>query len=183
MKTNVLGFLAMSMAWCTVVSAPATADVLKVKPSEVVTLPGNGSETARIALRFDLSGMRQGEGLEIIVAHLDCRLDAMPADRETYYEAFPIADAWTAAEASFGGDPPVVAESAAVKWNFTPADYERIQGGFVRFDLRDVVGSWLDGQLANNGLVISTGDVESDVFVSALRETELVVRYGFVKRE
>jgi len=172
----VFGFLSCVIAGSSVVSA----DVLTVTPSQAVVLPGDVSGLTRVALLFDLSGMRSGAGRRIDEALLDWRVAGVPSNRRSNFSAYPVSGTWTVAGAVLGTalsiEPGTVAD-----WEFESLDHQRNGGGLIRLDLSELVGAWTSGTRSNYGLVVTSGDVSGNDLSTQLSQATLTVRYGFIR--
>jgi hypothetical protein len=129
-----------------------------------------------VALLFDISGLRRGEGRTITEALLDWRLNGVPSDRHSEYYAYGLAESWTSTSVSVASH-----SEPEVKWNIEPLDYQRNGGGVVRLNVTDLVNAWVIGTLPNHGLMVTTGDVSRTNIAGQLAEAKLTVRYGFIK--
>lgn len=173
MKRQILGAVLTFMIMLYGFSA-SQADVLSVQPSKAVVLPSDGTGTTRIALQFDVSGMRPGENRVIDDALLDWQVDGVPANRRSEYKAHLITTAWTV-----GATVIDASEGEIASWDILPRDFERNGGGFVRFDLREAVTAWAQSPRNNVGVLIVTRDVKRAHFLTILESAVLTVRYGF----
>ena len=67
------------------------------------------------------------------------------------------------------------------EWEFTTVDYDRNEGGLVRFNLRELASVWASGAAPNYGILITTDDVSRTHANASLQGALLTVRYGFSK--
>jgi len=162
----------------TLMLAPALAvgEVLTVSPSQAVVLPADGSGLTKVAVQFDLSGLRAAEGRVIDEAYVEWTPSGVSSEELVTFSAYEVTTAWSAASAAQGA--PEVSESAAGTWEVDPADYART-GGFVRFNVTAGVSSWASGASANHGLVLVMGQLDDETLASELNQIHLTVRYGF----
>lgn len=158
----------------------AHADVLTVTPSRAVALPADGSGMTKVALFFDLGELRSGSDRRIDEALLDWRVSPVPSDRRSEYAAFAITGVWTAAGADAGVVVPIDLASSA-DWEIEPLDYERNDGGFVRFDLTELIRAWSSGSRINHGIVVATDDLASRDLTKQFSGAELTIRYGLAR--
>jgi hypothetical protein len=158
----------------------AGAEVLEVAPSEAAVAASGGDGWTRVALKFDLSGMREGTGRRVVRAHLEWAITGVPSDEMSAYYAHEITETWTlsgveasAANLSYG-------EVPAGKWEIAPLDYTR-NGGFVRLDVTSLVEAWASEGKQNNGLALLTQDGSAGTLTSQLGNPRLVIGYSFYK--
>jgi hypothetical protein len=156
------------------------ADVLELTPSRAVVLPADESGLTRIALVYDVSGLRTGEGRRIDEALLDWSVVGVPSDEESEYFAYALTASWTVEDAR-SGQAVAAAEEAAARWEVTPPDYERNGKGFVRLDLISLMRDWAEGRATNFGILVATESVTREAFATQLQGAKLTVRYGFIK--
>lgn len=76
-------------------SGVCLADVLEVSPAEIVALSADSTGVYRVALRFDLSGMREGEGRKIDGALLQWAADGLTKDETYGFTAYAAGSPWT----------------------------------------------------------------------------------------
>ncbi len=169
MKTSTC-FLSLGL----LLSAPAAvhADMLSVAPSQTMVLPDDQTGTARVALLFDLSGLRAGEGRRVDEALIDWTISGVPSGSSSTYSLFPATAAWNGSSVSIAEDPVEV-------WDIEPLEVER-NGGLVRFSLRDLASDWAEGG-SNYGVVITTPDVTAQTLAAQMLDARLIVRYGFFR--
>jgi hypothetical protein len=134
-----------------------------------------------VAFLFDFSGLPGGEGRRIDEAFLEWRITGVPPDRHTEYSVYLAQNAWTPIEAARGATVILVLTDPFDTWEFEPLDYQRNQGGRLRFDLTTVVRDWTQGVGAKHGVVVSTRDVGRAALASQLMNMVLEVRFGFVR--
>ena len=145
-----------------------------------MVLPDDGSGKARVALQFDLSSVLSGPGRYIDEALLEWTIAGVPSTTESSFEVRPVNSVWTAATVAgrlglldLGADP-------VSNWIIEPLDFERSQG-LVRFDVTGLVRQWLEGESANYGVVVETGDLTNSVLSNQAGSATLTLRYCFVR--
>ena len=163
-----------------VVGTGACADVLSVAPTKVVVLPMDGSGVSRVALQFDLAGLRQGEGRRIDNAYLEWTVNGVPADRRTEFWAQEVVQDWIPELVVSGQSLIAVRDESLDRWPITPRSYQR-NGALVRLNLDSLVANWTSGQTLDHGVLLATDAVSSDVMSSQLTNVRLVVLYGFIQ--
>lgn len=180
MKTQAL-FLMVSLGLVLSIpaSAPAAADRLILNPVEAVVLPDGEEGESRVALRFDLSGLRAGEGRDIRAAVLDWTLPSVSDEGDYLFSASEVTSSWTA-EGVGQGSAPAIGLTPVTHWEIGPAAHAQT-GGLVRLHLRDLVSGWASGQVTNHGVVVSSSDVTEQVLASQFENAALVVFYTFAK--
>jgi len=155
----------------------ALGHTLIVTPAQAVVLPSQGEET-KVAMSFDLSGLKTGEGRVILEAVLDWRPEGIPSDRHSEYAIHAATGAWTEASVGAGGSVPM-AEEASADWEVEPLDVERNGGGLLRFDLTELARNWAENGGSNQGIVLVTPDVPGQALAGQLSNATLTVRYVF----
>jgi hypothetical protein len=173
--TGPLNFLLLTL----LVPVSADADVLTLNPADQVVRMNEENGATEVLFRFDVSGMRQGSGRRIESAFLEGVIAGVPSDRRSTYNAYPVSSEWSSVSVASGAEPTLSATEVAV-WEIEPLDYQRNGGGFVRFDIRDLVDSWSKGTAPQHGVAISTLDVPASALAGHLSALRLVIRYGFI---
>ena len=170
--TRILG---LGLLVLTVTTGKASADVLRVAPSEAVVLQSDEAGLTCIALRFDVSGMREGSGRVIFSGNLEWTIQGVASDEGSEFFVHEITEDWQEAQVQ---ETETVEYSATPlhQWEIWPLDYERV-GGFVRLNLLSLVESWCDHD--NYGVVVTTPDVAAEVLGRQLANARLVVGYSF----
>ena len=179
MKANIIVGLAVA-GLLALAPLAVQAEVLTIVPVKAVVCPADESGVTKVALQFDFSGIRSGEGRQIDQALLEWRVTGMASDAYTEYVLIPVAAAWSEAGVA-GGSAPAMAEVASDTWGFSLLDYERNQGGLLRFDILHLVHDWLSGEATNHGVIIATEDLGREGLSNQLDRIRLTVRYGFVE--
>lgn len=179
MKRN-LGLIALGLLAAVSLPLVACADVLTAQPVKAVVLPADESGLTRVALQFDVSGIRSGDHRQIHRAFLEWKVNGVPSDRHSEYTLFPVTAAWTEAGVA-GGTPVSIAEDATASWDIDPLDYQRNAGGFIRLDVTDLARDWADGVGPNYGFVVVSTDLSREGLADQLSQAELTVRYGFIR--
>jgi hypothetical protein len=161
-----------------VVPAAVQAEILEVAPTKAVVLPADESGLTKVLLQFDLSGLQEGSGRVVDEALLDWSVAGVPSEEMSEYAAYQVTSAWT--EQGVGsGSLPSVGEGAVTNWEFTPADYDANDGGFLRFNLKGLTRDWAAGTSANYGVMVVTDAVSRATLSSQMENARLTVRYGF----
>jgi hypothetical protein len=151
------------------------AEVLQAAPAQSTLLPDDESGWAQVALQFDLSGMRHGNGREIAWAYLEWTIEGVASDTRSEFVIHKITGPWDAAEAASGQISVTYNTEPLDEWSIEPRDYEQI-GGLVRLDLGAVAGDWAAGT-GNFGILLATRDVSRQTLGSQLTNARLVVVY------
>jgi hypothetical protein len=158
----------------------AQAEVLTLTATQAVVLPASDVAPARVALQFDLSGLATGEGRRIDSAVLDWSLSCVSSEATSLFAVYAATAAWTSTAVGSGAAVSID-EAPAAEWDITPLDHERNGGGFVRFDLTELVRQWAEGERSNHGVLIATPDLSETTLGNGLAAPRLVVRYGFLR--
>jgi len=160
------------------IARPVGADILEVEPSEIVMLPSAEDGVTRVAMKFDLSGLGEGEGRRINHAVLQWSL---PEGNESVYsfEGFVASSAWTKSGVTTGKDTPEEGDRQGA----TILGSRNVKEGrmLVRIDLRTCVTGWLKGTESNHGIILATKDLKSTDVASELAKARLKIWYGFVE--
>lgn len=160
----------------------AAADVVILAPSRATVLPNDGSGLTKIVLQYDLSGLRTGEGRQIDEAMINWHLAGVSSSHDSDFSAYQALVSWTSATAVSVGVGRLESGAQPIsEWEFTTVDYDRNDGGFVRFDLRELASAWASGASPNYGILIITDDVSRTHAAAGLDNALLTVRYGFSK--
>lgn len=159
-------------------AAPALGDVLRLDPVQSAVCPADSTGITKVALQFDLSGIRSGENRQIEEAILDWTVAAMDDETDYVCVAYRITSGWTEAGVTSNGAPESLAEAAA-EWTFGPADYDALGMGMVRFYLEDLVEAWVAGEAENHGVLIEVPGLTAEGVSAAFGHATLIVRYGF----
>lgn len=170
--------LASGIVLSTILPSVVTADILRVAPLRTLILPNDEAELTRVVFQFDLSGMRQGEGLEISEAILDWTISGVTSGLQSDFSIHEITESWDMATLDAGGDSPTYREAPTDSWSLHSQDLQRI-GHFLRFDLTALTDAWRINPSRNFGVVIVTRDVSRVHLTSIVQDARLVIRYGF----
>ena len=152
----------------------AFADVLQLAPTASALVSDTGVGVHKIAVRFDLSGMREGQYRRIEFAHLEWPLQAISAGATTVCRASEITATWNFQSTT------IAAGREVAMWEFEPADYQRNKGGVIRLDIRELVRAWASGERTNYGIMIASGDITGADLISEVGHARLVIGYGFI---
>ena len=153
------------------------ADVLRVTPSQAVVVSSTGDGLTRVALQFDLSGMRSGSGRKVVWAYLEWQV-TNAGSGEKAFAAFPITSSWSASQAASRADAVAYSETSISAWELTQGEQDRL-GCAVRLNAKSLVSDWLGGVTTNNGLLITTREIPGSTLASQLENATLVIGYGF----
>ncbi|HEX7878356.1 MAG TPA: hypothetical protein VF720_03050 [Candidatus Eisenbacteria bacterium] len=167
----------LSVVACLLLAAPVMADVVVLEPVQTAVTEEEG--TARVAVEFDLSGLRSGDGRCIDIATLTWSVSGAPEAEIAYLVSYPIDAAWHAQEVSAELEELDVGETAAASWEITPEEHENGLGDIVRLDLTGLASTWAGNGAGNHGVVIETGDIAAADLEAALSTLRLTVHYGF----
>ena len=150
----------------------------------VLTLTSQASVVTRVEdgptqvfVRFDLSNVPDVQTVRVDGALLEWRVTGVPSDRESEYAVYPVTASWSGAGVA-EGTAPGRAEDPFDTWSYTARDYQRNQGGFLRFNLTPLVRGWLTGSVTNYGVVIETEDLGPTGLDAQLGAMQLTIRYG-----
>ena len=158
-------------------TSTAMADVLRASPSQAAVIPSTGDGLTRIALQFDLSGLRSGNGRTVVWAYLEWQVTNAGTGGKAF-AAFPITSSWTAAQAASRADMVTYAETPTSEWELTQEEQDRL-GCLVRLNANSIVSDWLGGVTSNNGIVVTTREIPGSTLANQLENARLVVGYGF----
>jgi len=156
--------------------------MLKVAPSEAVLLPSDGSVGARVAMKFDLSGVAWGSGRQIITANLDWSIAGIDQDAPSSFNVKAITRAWSKETAESGVSAVQCASEPSDHWTLEALDYERI-GGFLRLRIPDLVRSWLENSASNQGVLVEFERGTPTNLKAQLANAKLVIHYVVVPEE
>lgn len=160
------------------ISGMATAEVLEVTPTDAAVFTAEGTGVTTVVLRFDLSGMSEGEGRVIDEALLDWPLTGLSNESRYSMEAFPVTASWSS-EGVSAQSPPTVGETRCAEWELEPTEVSAQGGALVRLDLKALVQDWLGGQTTNYGIVVLLPGVSANGLAGQLQGARLSVRYGY----
>jgi len=141
-----------------------------------MVIPSSGDGVTRVALQFDLSGLRSGTGRKIVWAYLEWTVTNAGTGGKAF-AALPITSSWTASQVSSTGSLSY-SETPVSEWELTQDELVRL-GCLVRLNAKDLVSSWTNGLTTNNGLVVTTREISGTTLSSQLENAQLVVGYGF----
>jgi len=158
-------------------ASSSRGDVLRVSPSQAAVVASSGDGTTRVALQFDLSGLRSGTGRKIVWAYLEWTITNAGAG-EKAFTALPITSSWAASQVSSRAGSFVYAETPVSEWELTQDEQDRL-GCLVRLNAKDLVSDWASGATPNNGLVVTTREISGSTFANQLENARLIVGYGF----
>lgn len=154
--------------------ALAGAEVLDLTPVSSRVLPADGSGVTKVALKFDLSGMREGQGRRVFDAFLNWELSGVPTEETSEFVAYAATTTWAST-----GEAPTVSEDPAGSWEISPASYARL-GGLVRVNLERLVDAWAAGSTTNYGVVLAMPNLSAESLASQLANARLKFRYSFL---
>jgi hypothetical protein len=157
-------------------AAGAGAAVYEAEPTEATVLSADHSGLTKVVLRFDLSGLREGEARRILDASIEWPVQGVSSEEISTFSAYEVTRALDA-EGSVE-----YAEEALSEWEITPADYEQSEG-FVRLDVKELAVSWAESPGANLGVLVATPSLAGADLMNQLGEARLIVRYGFFRLE
>ncbi len=176
MNRKLVGVLAL----LTLMAAPlagAWADTLTLAPTQAVVLPADRSGVTKVALKYDLSAMREGADRFVAAAVLDWRISGITSGERVTFTAHEPTTSWTATGIG-AGTLPTISEDAMTEWDLEDLDYSRL-GGFMRLNLTELVDGWAAGTTPNLGIVVETPDLSGNTLSSELQKAQLTVYYGF----
>ena len=158
-------------------TSTAKADVLRVSPSQSAVLPSSGDGPTEVALQFDLSGLRSGNGRKVVWAYLEWQV-TNAGTGEKAFAAFPITSSWSAAQAASRAGVVRYSETPVSAWELTQEEQDRL-GCAVRLNAKNLVSDWLAGVTTNNGLLVTTREISGTTLANQLANATLVIGYGF----
>jgi hypothetical protein len=174
MKTTRLVMSMFVVALITLLPALAGAEVLNLAPASSRVLLDDESGMAKVVLKFDLSGMREGEGRQVFVARLNWEVTGLPTEEISEIAAYAATSAWTPTS-----EAPTVSEDKAGSWQIMPGS-DAAQEGLILLDLENLVDGWADGSISNYGVVLAIPDMSAETLASQLANARLEVRYSFL---
>ena len=164
-------------------TSAARADLLEATSAAVTVLPADESGLVKVAVRFDLSAVMEGDGRRIDDALLEWTVDSAPtADRPARYAVREVLASWDAARASSGEQAVTASENTVSDWSIGARSWSRV-GGFVRLDVESLIADWLADPQRNFGVLIEAKDVSRQAVANVLGQMKLIVRYGFIKAD
>jgi hypothetical protein len=175
MKTTTILFAAC--LFLALGASSSRGDVLRLSPSQAAVVASSGDGTTRVALQFDLSGLRSGTGRKIVWAYLEWTITNNGAG-EKAFAALPITSSWTASQVSSRAGSLVYSETPISEWELTQDEQDRL-GCLVHLNAKDLVSDWASGLIANNGLLVTTREISGNTLTGQLENAQLVVGYGF----
>lgn len=177
MKTKRLVMSLFVVTLTALMPALAGADVLNLAPVSSRVLPTDETGVTKVLLKFDLSGMREGEGRRVFVANLNWEVTGLPTEETSEIAAYGATSAWTAASAA-----PTVSEDKVGSWQILP-ESDAEQGGLegpVRWSLDSLVDGWASGTISNYGVVLAFPGMTAESLASQVANAQLEVRYSFL---
>jgi hypothetical protein len=177
MNAHKLVLLVLVLALLPLLSASALAEVTTLNPTTVVMGPATERGETTVLVQFDLSAAPDLKGFDIDEALVEWPVAGLPADWPTEYALYPVTSAWSAAALASTGLP-ARAEIPAASWSWGALPAQWNGTGRLRFDITPLFRDWVEGRSANHGFVITTADVDDEVFASRLGTMSLTLRYG-----
>jgi hypothetical protein len=147
-------------------TAPVEAGVIRISPD--ATAAATVGEDARAAVKFNLSGL---SGVDVGGAWLELDLSGVSGEARSEFSLFVAEDGWSGAGDVSGL---TLSEEPEARWDIEVRDYQRT-GGFVRFDITELVKAWIHEELTNSGVVMVTGDMTAASLSGQLAGSVLVV--------
>lgn len=154
----------------------ARADVLKVAPESAVVLPADDSGVTRVALTFDLSGMRSGTGRQIVIATIDWPIEGMTVQDDAEFSVHRVTAGWSATSVGSG--------ETSVSYEETPSSVEQMDedtctavGGLLRLRATKLVEDWIATPSENYGVIVTLEGATFQQLAEKLDAAELDVRY------
>ena len=177
MKARML-YLLLLLSMCFLIPKEVRADLLVASPAKAVVLPDDGSGVTKMALQFDLSGMRSGEGRRIDNAILEWVVGENTREQHGSFSVQEITTQWDAQAVVLGTTIPVAADPIMDRWHITPWLREH-RGGLVRLDLEDVTRRWTANTTPNLGVLVTTTMMDPRVAAGLIGDIRLIIYYGF----
>ena len=159
--------------------ASVSADVLEV-PATAVVLPDDGSGVSRIALQFDLSGMRSGRGRVVQSAAILWEIPSLAANRKAGFAAYRLTASWGV----FGPDALSVVraleEAPEATVELFPQDMSRSGRKMMKLLVTDLARERVDLSTADLSVIVTSREVIRRTILGELSGIRLRVRYGFL---
>jgi len=122
----------------------------------VLNVGKNADDTMeRILIKFDLSFIPKGSNIISSNLNIDLDYDASETGYETTITPYAISDSW---------------DVSTINWNNQPAINDVITGtsanvstsGVYSWTVTELVNKWVNGGLANNGILLKTEEIDVD---------------------
>ena len=153
------------------------AKKMTLEPSVLLVLAADESGLAKVAVRFDLSGLPEAENRQINHAFLEWHPAGTTPDGETALRSFEV----QRIVASWSNTPQstvTVSATPEAVWDITAGEYERDEESYVRLDVTDALRAWNDEGADSFGYLISTAALTRNNAVAAAGGVVLRVSYG-----
>ncbi len=173
--------VAMIFVFCVISVSVADALVFEGLPTEGVVFKAPESESVMAALKYELSGMREGEYRVITAAYVIWPLEGVAPGRTSEFRVYEATRDWSKDDVRDGTGSVIIADVAADDWDIMPLDFER-NGGLVQLDITQLVEGWCANPSRNFGVVVTTEDMTPEMLRGQLGNARLIVRYGFYNR-
>ncbi len=174
--TRILSSVVISV---TFLSTVAVADVVQ-RPAEGVVLPEDGSGFAKVALRFDLAGLREGAGRTVQSAVVDWEIPTMPAEEESKFLVYRLSRAWGPLGPASLDVIAALDNGADDIRSVFPQDHARVGRRVVRIIVTDLAREVLDLNGTSLSILVSSPSVSRLAFSQGLANVHLTIRYGFL---
>ncbi len=181
-RTN-LQVVALVVVLGSAMVSTSNADVLRVSGviTEVADRVGGAAVTI---LDFEIPGLRQGEGLEIVSATVSWDHAGLSGHKTVRYQVFdsPGQDLRNLRPLSMGPllETALAGEPASTG-SFYPQDYRRLGKGHLSFDVLSQVRELAEVHGNHVQVIVATDDMSpGDLGSGSLSVPTLVIRYGFL---
>lgn len=154
------------------------ADVLTLAPIDAAVVAADESGETRVVLLFDVTDLTEASGKGVDGALLEWTLESMTSDVEYTFSLTPIAANWNSDAAAVSAEAIEPADAPVAVWTFEPQDYVSNGGGLVRFEITDLVRSWVKGEIQNFGILITTPDLGASDYSGELAGPRLKIHFG-----
>jgi hypothetical protein len=158
--------------------------IVSLLPVSAVDLAADADGSGRVALRFDLSGVKLDPGKKIALALVEWRLDGVSIDdiagndiQELEFVAHEATSGWTEAGVGQGELPLMEEEGEIDSWLVTPRDFEVNEGCYVRLNVTELAQRWFRGE-ANHGIVVLVRGVAANKITPEAGDARLLIKPG-----
>lgn len=154
------------------------ADMTILRPSEAVLLPAGQGESG-IVMGFELDGLRAGPGRRVTEALLEWTTSDIQAESSPLLTVHGLSEAWTSRGIQ-EGHLPATEEGVRSEFRVSARPLAGTEGR-VRFDVTELVQSWVADPRLNHGLRIGFGGLSRDAVSRQVNLPVLTIRYGFLR--
>jgi hypothetical protein len=162
-----------------VLTQVAGADVLR-RQGEAWVLPEDGSGVAKVAVRFDLSGLREGSGLTVVSASVNWDIPGMPAEARSEFQVYRLEGSWGPLGPSALDVIEALDKGAEVVKSVYPQDHVRVGRRTVRLSVTDLTQEVLNSRGSTLNILVASPTLSRQGFTDALGSVHFTIRYGFL---